>query len=141
MRAPLRPLPDSINRWTTYVGLLRWLDAAVAWLGCWILVGALIPDWPEGERIALAGLATIAAVLVPSLRVRWRPASAFVSLRVSRRLRPGDHAWYVRPGDARLVLVTARRRFRIVIAMPDQEANEGLSVRRTRVFVVPAFRA
>lgn len=138
MRAPLRPLPESVSRWTSYVTWLRWLDAAVAFVGCWVVTTIVVPDWPEGERVAIAALATIVAVMAPTLRVRWRPISAIVGIHVSRRLRPGDQAWFVRPGDARLVLVTGRRRLRLVIATPDQERDEGLTVRRTRVLVVPA---
>ncbi len=138
MRAPLRPLPESVSRWTTCVGMLRWVDAIAAWLGCWLVTIVVLPDWDERARVVVAALAIVAAALVPAWRVRWRPVSAVVGLRVSRRLRPGDHAWYIRPGDARLVLVTARRRLRVVIAMPDQEREEGLIVRRTRVFLVPA---
>ena len=140
MQAPTRPLPERVSRWTSYVGSLRWLDALGAWLGWWLVLIVVVPDWPEGERAALAALATIACTVPLSLRVRWRPFSAMVGLYVSRRLRAGDRAWFVRPGDARLVLVTARCRFRLVIAAPDQEPEEGMIIRRTRVVVVPADR-
>lgn len=137
MRAPMRPLPERVSRWTSYVGALRWLDALAACLGWWLAFTVVLPDLTEGERAALAALATIACTFLPSLRVRWRPLSAVVGLYVSSRLRPGDRAWFVRPGDARLVLVTGRRRLRLVIAAPDQERDEGLIIRRTRVLVVP----
>src|SRR5437867_717049 len=138
MRSPLRPLPEWVSRWTSYAGLLRWLDATVAFAGCWIVAIFVFVDLPETERLLIAALATVAGVMMPLLRVRWRPISGIVGIRVSRRLRPGDHAWFVRPGDARLVLVTGRRRLRLVIAMPGQDPDEGLLVRRTRVLVVPA---
>jgi len=44
----------------------------------------------------------------------------------------------VRPGGAERVLVTARHRTRVVIARLDGSGAEGLSVRRTRVLLVPA---
>lgn len=138
MRAPLRPLPESVSRWTSYAGLLRWLDAAVAFAGCWIVAIVVFVDLPESERLLIAAVATVAGVMMPAWRVRWRPISGIVGIRVSRKLRPGDHAWFVRPGEARLVLVTGRRRLRLIIAMPGQDPDEGLMVRRTRVLVVPA---
>ena len=55
-----------------------------------------------------------------------------------RRLSPGDQVWYVRPGAAERVLVTALHRTRVVIARLDGSGAEGLSVRRTRVLLVPA---
>src|ERR1041384_6538976 len=112
MRAPLRPLPDSVTRWTTYTGILRWLDAVLAFLGLWWLTTDVFPAMPETERLTIAALFAAGAVMLPALRVRWRPISALVSLHVSRELRAGDHAWFIRPGDARLVLVTGRRRLR-----------------------------
>ena len=66
--------------------------------------------------------------------------SAWVGLAVSRRLRPGDRAWYVRSQRADLVLVTACHGIRVVIVTPDVDADEGLSVRRTRVLLLPADR-
>jgi hypothetical protein len=71
------------------------------------------------------------------LRVRWRPVTAWVGLRISRGLRPGDRAWYLGTRDARLVVVTARRGIRLVIVRPDLQ-DEGISVRRTRVFLLAA---
>jgi hypothetical protein len=59
---------------------------------------------------------------------------------VSRSLRPGDRAWYVRAGEATLVLVTARRGLRVIITRPDLDAEEGIAVRRTRVLLVPERR-
>ncbi len=75
----------------------------------------------------------------PPLRARWRPATAWVGLRISRGLRPGDRAWYLGPHDARLVVVTARRGIRLVIVRPDLQ-DESISVRRPRVFLLAAER-
>ena len=122
----------------TCVRLLRWLDALVAIALSWLVASALLGDIRGAASALIAVVATVAGAFLPPLRVRWRPASAAVGVRVSRRLRPGDHAWYVRPHEARLVLVTARRRWHVVIATPDQEPDEGLTVRRTRVFLIPA---
>src|SRR5262249_58353232 len=76
-------------------------------------------------------------LMIRSLRALWRPVSAGVGLAVSRGLRVGDRAWYVRPDRVDLVIVTARHRTRLVIATPGFDADEGLSVRRTRVLVLP----
>src|SRR5215813_11454972 len=115
MRSPLRPVPAAVERWTTAVRVLRWLDALAAWLVLWGI-----------------------AALVRPLRTRWRPLSGAVALVKSARLAPGDHAWYVRPGRAERVLVTARHRTRVVIVRLGDESSEGLGVRRTRVLLVPA---
>jgi hypothetical protein len=40
------------------------------------------------------------------------------------------------PGRAEAVIVTARRRLRLVVARPDQGPAEGIEVRRTRVLVL-----
>jgi hypothetical protein len=64
--------------------------------------------------------------------------SGAVALVMSARLSAGDQAWYVRPGQAERVLVTARHRTRVVIVRLTDVGAEGLSVRRTRVLLVPA---
>ncbi len=123
MRSPLRPLPAAVARWAIAARLLRWLDALVAWLVVWTGAVVVLPH--------------LGALALP-LRARWRPASGVVGLVVSARLAPGAEAWYVRPGGAERVLVTARHRTRVVIARLDGSGAEGLSVRRTRVLLVPA---
>ena len=70
--------------------------------------------------------------------MRWRPITGWVGLRISRDLRPGDRAWYLGAHEASLVVVTARHGVRLVIARPDLAQDEGISVRRTRVFVLAA---
>jgi len=138
MRTPVRPLPEPVKRWTTTARYLRWLDTLTAWLLLWGLL-LLGPG-----RIPPAGWALIAAVVigglafVPPLRLRWRPVSAAVGLWVSRALEPGDHAWFVRPGGADLVIITARQGARLTIATAAPGAAEGIRVRRTRVLLVPA---
>ena len=86
--------------------------------------------------VVLVGL----AAFVGPLRRRWRPISALVALSVSRDVKPGDRAWLVLPDRAEPVIVTARRRRRLVVARPDQGPSEGLEIRRTRVLVVPSRR-
>ena len=71
------------------------------------------------------------------MRVRWRPLSGWAALRLSRGLRSGDRAWYLGAREPSLVVVTAHHGVRLVIARPDLGQDEGLSVRRTRVFLVP----
>jgi hypothetical protein len=75
--------------------------------------------------------------MLQPVRVRWRPVSGYVGIAVSRGLRPGGRAWYVRADRADVVIVTARRRWRVSITAPHRGGNESLSVRRTRVFLVP----
>jgi hypothetical protein len=91
--------------------------------------------------LAVAALVLVrVAALAHPVRRRWRLVSALLSLFVSRGLRPGDRAWLVLPERIEPVIVTARRRLRLIVARPDQGPTEGLEVRRTRVFVVPDVR-
>jgi hypothetical protein len=69
--------------------------------------------------------------------VRWRPISGWIGLRLSQGLRPGDRAWYLGAREATLVVVTAHHGVRLVVVRPDLQ-DEGLSVRRTRVFLLAA---
>src|SRR2546430_1126947 len=141
MRSPLRPLPAAVARWTVRARLLRWLDALVAWLVVWTAAVVVLPHGSPESLAILAALAVILGALARPLRARWRPASGVVGLVVSARLVPGAEAWYVRPGGAERVLVTARHRTRVVIARLDGSGAEGLSVRRTRGLLVPADAA
>jgi hypothetical protein len=120
---------------------LRWVDAGVAWLALVVALHVAIGGVAIGPALMLAAVAVGVGALLAPLRVRWRPVSGLVGLRVSHALRPGDRAWYVRSDRADLVIVTARRRLRLSIAAPELGASESLSVRRTRVFVVPATAA
>ncbi len=140
MRSPVRLVPAAIERWASRARRLRWLDALVAGVLVWPFVALLLADVTLVTSAALAGAAVFAASFVTPLRLRWRPASAFVALSVSRDLRPGDRAWLVLPEHIEPVIVTARRGIRLVVANPDQGPAEGLEVRRTRVLVVPPAR-
>jgi len=138
MRSPVRSLPPNVARWASRARWLRWLDALAAWLLVWgglaLTPYAKTPGATAGAAAVLVGL----AALVSPIRRRWRPLGALISLSVSRALRPGDRAWLVLPQHVEPVIVTARRRLRLVVARPDQDLAEGLEVRRTRVLVVPA---
>jgi hypothetical protein len=137
MRTPVRSLPPSVERWASRALWLRWLDVLAAWLVVWGLL-ALVAEGMPAPASAVAALALVGlASLASPLRRRWRPIRALVSLSVSRGLRPGDRAWLVLPRHIEPVIVTARRRLRLVVARPDQGAAEGMEVRRTRVLVVP----
>jgi len=138
VRTPLAPLPDDVARWTRRLGWLRALDALLAWLVFWAALILVVPDARAVPLAALAAVGVGAGALARPARVRWRPVSGPVALRVSRSLRPGDRAWFVRPGDAELVLVTGRRRLRLVVAFGARGPAEGIPVRRTRVLLVPA---
>ena len=140
MRTPVRHLPSDIERWVSRMRRLRWLEA-LATAGVVWLVLALVIEHAQPVGLAVASLVVVGlATLVRPLRRRWRPISALVGLSVSRELRPGDRAWLVLPERAEPVIVTARRRLRLVVARPDGEPSEGLEVRRTRVLVVPSRR-
>ena len=116
---------------------LRWGDVVVAWLGVALLV-RIASGMAPGPAILLAAAAVALGAALAPLRTRWRPVSGPIGCLVSNALKPGDRAWYVRPARADLVIVTARHGLRVSIAAPELGAAEGLSVRRTRVLVVPA---
>jgi hypothetical protein len=140
MTTPMRPVPHGIQAW---VGRRRWLRGGDAFVA-WVLLGAGVLVVVGAGRLQAA--AVVAAVLVAAggmiqpLRVRWRPVSAWVGVRLSQGFRPGDRAWYVGAREAHLVVVTARHGVRLVIVRPDLDRDEGISVRCTRVFLLPADR-
>ncbi len=136
MRTPMKPVPEGISRWVARLPYLRWLDALAAWLVLWGAAARLVPSLPLDQGFALALVLVVIGRVVPSLRVRWRPISGAVGVMVSRRLRAGDRAWYVRARQADMVVVTARHGFHLSIAIPDATA-EGMNVRRTRVLLLP----
>jgi len=138
MTTPMQPVPALVARWMARVRWFRWLDACVAWAGLWYLGGAVLGRGLAGPAAVLSLLLVGLGLWVRPLRTRWRPLSGWVGLVMSRGLHPGDRAWYVRPHQADLVLVTARHGARLVIARPNLAEDEGLTVRRTRVLVLPA---
>lgn len=138
MTTPMKPVPELVASWMVRVRWLRWLDASVAWAGLWGIGAAALGWGSAGEAAVLASILVGLGFVVRPLRTRWRPLSGWVGLAMSRGLHPGDRAWYVRPHQADLVLVTARHGARLVIARPDLAGDEGLTVRRTRVLVLPA---
>jgi hypothetical protein len=138
MATPTAPVPTVVEKWISRSRYLRWLDAVAAWpLVLGVLAGTML-DQP-GATVALisAALVGVGMALRP-LRIRWRPVSGWVGVIVSRSLRPGDRAWFVRDGRADAVLVTARRGLRVSIASSGMGEAETMSVRRTRVFLVPS---
>jgi hypothetical protein len=138
MTTPMRPVPEAIRRWVTRRRWLRGCDGLAAWALLAVVVAARLgPARLEAAAVLALVLVGGAAALQP-LRVRWRPVSGWVGLQLSRDLRPGDRAWYVGPTEASLVVVTARRGMRLVIAGPDLVQDEVISVRRTRVFLLAA---
>ena len=128
-------MPVAVERWASRARWLRWVDGLATFVIVWLVMASVLDV--EAATSALAAAALIgAAALVRPLRLRWRPASALVSLSVSRGLRAGDLAWCVFPGRVERVIVTARRGWRLVVARPDQGPQEGLEIRRTRVLVI-----
>jgi hypothetical protein len=138
MRSPIRPVPQIVLRWSGRARRLRWADAALAWLVMWVGILALQPTADPTALGVLAAVLVLPAVAIPPLRRRWRPVSAAVALALSWRVRPGDRAWYVNADGARLVLVTSRRWLHVVVAGVVQDSAEGITLRRTRGFLVPA---
>jgi hypothetical protein len=138
MRTPIRPVPEPIARWVSRLLWLRGLDLVVAWAGLWA-TAARVPGLQAGTEAGMVSLVLLGLGLaIRPLRTHWRPITGAVGLAVSRHLLPGERAWYVRPRAVSLVLVTARHGIRLVIAGPDLAEDEGMSVRRTRVLLLPA---
>ena len=138
MRTPIRPIPDAIARWMARLRWLRWLDAAVAWAGVWA-VAMMALGQRSGNAPAMIALVVVGlGFALRPLRVRWRPITGWVGLAMSRNLRPGDRAWYVRAREASLVLVTGHHGIRLVITRPDLAGEESITVRRTRVLLLSA---
>ena len=136
----MRHLPPEIESWMSRARWLRWLDGLATALVLWAIVALTFESAPPFVvAVVSLGLVGLAALVGP-VRRRWRPISALVALSVSRPVRPGDRAWLVLPERAEPVIVTARRRLRLVVAGPDHGPSEGLEVRRTRVLVVPLRR-
>ena len=79
MRSPLRPLPAPVERWTTLVRVLRWLDALAAGLVAWGALALALPGAPRLPLAALACLIVALGTLVRPLRARWRPLSGIVA--------------------------------------------------------------
>jgi hypothetical protein len=137
MATPTAPVPTAIERWISRSKYLRWIDALTAWIVLFAVVVTLLPDTAAGP-LALLALALLGVgIWVPAVRLHWRPVSGWVGLAASRSLRPGQRVWFVRDGRADAVLITARRGIRISIAAPNLTEAETLSVRRTRVFLIP----
>jgi hypothetical protein len=137
MTTPMRPVPDTVVAW---IGRRRWFRVGDALLA-WALVFAAAAVGLGPTRLEAAAIVAVVVVWLASriqpLRVRWRPLTGWVGLRLSRGLRAGDRAWYL-AREASLVVVTARHGVRVVIARPDLVEDEVISVRRTRVFLLPA---
>lgn len=138
MTTPLRPVPYAVVAWLARRRWLRWCDGLVAWALLGAAAAAVLgPARAEAAAVAALVLTAVGMAIQP-LRVRWRPITGWLGLRLSRGLRPGDRAWYLGAREASLVMVTARRGARLVIARSDLARDEGMSVRRTRVFLIPA---
>ena len=136
MTTPIRPVPSEVDRWISRAAWLRRIDAVAAWMGLW---GALMSGLGSARQAAVLAVVLVGlGFMVRPVRTLWRPVSGCVGLAASRGLQPGDRAWYVRSRRADVVLVTARHGARLVIAMPDLDADEVLSVRRTRVLLLSA---
>ncbi|HEU5321799.1 MAG TPA: hypothetical protein VFX28_13420 [Methylomirabilota bacterium] len=107
-------------------------------LALWAGLLLALPGVPADALGLLAAVLTATLAWPPPLRAVWRPVTGVATLLLSGRLRPGDRAWYVRPGGADLVLITGRRGVRLIVARGAGDAAEGFGVRRTRVLLLPA---
>ena len=137
MTTPMRPVPHSVARWIPRRRWLRWADTLLAWALLWIGCAVVLGPARLEAAAVLALVLVGAAAVWPPLRACWRPLSGWMGLRISQGLRPGDRAWCLGAREATLVVVTAHHGVRLVIARPDLR-DEGLSVRRTRVFLLAA---
>src|SRR5215510_919505 len=137
MATPTAPLPTTVETWITRSRYLRWIDALAAWVVLLGVVAAFLPAEPARTIVIGSLTLLVIGLMLRPLRLRWRPISGWVGVIVSRPLRPGQRAWFVRDGHADAVLVTGRRGLRVSIAAPNVGAEETLSVRRTRVFLIP----
>ena len=137
MATPTAPVPTTVETWITRSRYLRWIDALAAWVVLLGVTAALLPEQPA-RTIVVGSLALVViGLMLRPLRLRWRPVSGWVGVIVSRSLRPGQRAWFVRDGRADSVLITARRGLRVTIAAPALGEAETLTVRRTRVLLIP----
>jgi hypothetical protein len=114
------------------------LDALAAWLTLWAGISFVLPEFSRSGQATVAAVVVAIGIAIAPVRVLWRPVTGWIALVVSRPLRPGDRAWLVRGDGADLVLVTARRGLHMVVAQGAQDGTEGITVRRTRVLLVPA---
>jgi hypothetical protein len=138
MGSPVRPLPGDVERWIARLGMLRWADATAAWALVYVVVALSFAELRPVTQVVVAAAVVAAGAAAPALRARWRPITAIVGIRLSQGIRPGTRAWYVHRHGADLVLVTARRRLRVIIAGAHESPSETYSVRRTRVLLLPA---
>jgi hypothetical protein len=139
MTTPMRPLPESVARWIVRRRWLRWADALAMGILLWACAAVVLGSERFAAAAMVAAVLVVAGGAVQELRARWRPVSGWVGLRISAGLRPGDRAWYLRAQEASMVVITACHGVRLVVARVDLQ-DEGISVRRTRVFVLPVDR-
>jgi hypothetical protein len=137
MATPTTPVPTTVEAWISRARYLRWLDALAAWIVLLAIVAELSPAQSGGAVAVIAAIGVSLGTMLRSVRRHWRPVSGWAGLVVSRPLRPGNRAWFVRDGHADAVLVTGRRGIRLSIAAPGGGEAETLTVRRTRVFLIP----
>lgn len=137
MATPTTPVPSAVETWISRAKLLRWVDALAAGIVLFVVAGTVMGESSPGAIVVTALAALVVGVMVQPLRLHWRPVSGWVGVAVSRSVRPGQRVWFVRDGRADAVLVTGRRGLRVSIAAPHVGETETLTVRRTRVFLIP----
>jgi len=133
----VRPFPAPVLRWSRRARWLRGFDAVAAWLVVWAGAVTLAQEASRGALGVAAALAVTLGAAVPWLRMGWRPITGLTALMVSWRLRPGQRAWWITAGGGTLVVVTACRAWRVVLAGVSEDPTEGIAVRRTRALLLP----
>ena len=140
MSTPSVPLPAVVEKWISRSSHLRLVDAVAAWVILFLVVLQYMPAQSPATAVVISVSLLVVGLLVRPLRMRWRPVSAWVGVMVSRSLRPGDRAWFIRHDHADPVVITGRRGFTMSIGAPSIGEAETITVRRTRVLLV-AFDA
>ncbi len=103
---PIRPVPDFVLRWKFRARVLRVLDFIAAWFALW-MVGIRVVAVSPGDVAVVALAVLCGCAFIAPFRTRWRPLSAVVGIVISRRVRPGNRAWYITRSQAEQVLITA----------------------------------
>src|SRR5437660_11501878 len=107
--SPTSPVPVVVERWLSRSRYLRWIDAGIAWLILAVLAASVLPRSSVGSVALASAVVLVLATMDPALRLRWRAVRGWIRLAVSRPLRPGDRAWFVRDGRAGAVLLPRAR--------------------------------
>jgi hypothetical protein len=110
----------------------------VAWIVVWAGAAGFVPTADLAAVAIVAAILVAVACMAAPLRAWWRPVTGLTALLLGWGLRPGDRAWRISAAGPELVVVTARRGLRIVVAGVARDPSEGIAVRRTRTLLIRA---